>query len=195
MNRTKQIMMGLSLLTALLLVACNDKEEGATTPQAEIVLDEREKSVEEVLNESNKEVTETLQVAFFGALWEKETALQLTEGNWEKPLSKDIRFVLIDQKEELSKEKQKVLQNWLKEDKVVIFYGEKVQPEEVKEKLGMEIQAINVQSDASFDFPYLLYGYGFSNTYEQYVPIFLGSNTFDNFEEKIANFLIKNQNF
>lgn len=186
--------------TVLLLGACEEKEQ--TTPSdelkndAEIVLNEPINPLEEdTTKETTKQNEEKMVVAFVGEKWENQEQVSFVKGDWNNSLPKDSRFVLIPQEENISKEKQAMLQTWLKDDKVILFYGENVQPEEVKEKLGMEIGTIEVKSDASFDFPYLLYGYGFSMTYEQYLPIFLGSNTYTGFEEKIANFLIKNKNF
>lgn len=115
--------------------------------------------------------------------------------SWDSKEEIKDRFILVDNKEEITEEKREKLQKWITEKKVVIFYGEDVKPEKVQEKLGMEIGIINVESTATFDFPYLLYGYGFSTTYQQNIPIFLGSNTNKNMNEKIASFLFKNKDF
>lgn len=191
MKSKKHAWIACLLCVGFLLTACEKEREkeaviGTRDNEAEIVLKEDTKS-------DKQEVP--MDVAVVGADWKKQENVTFLTTDWKKPLPKTTRFVLIDVKEPITQEKQKILQTWLEADKVVLFYGENVQPEEVKEKIGMEVGLIEVKTTASFDFPYLLYGFGFSMTYEQYLPIFLGSNTFENFEEKIATFLLKNKHF
>ena len=195
MKRNHMILTGVLFAGLLVLGAC-EKEKTPMKNDAEIVLNESDvNDVETWMNEEKVTSEETLDVAFIGDQWEKKTALNLLPAAWDKALPESTRFLLIDHKEAISSEKQKQLEAWIKADIVVLFYGENVQPEEVKEKIGMEVGVIQVESDASFDFPYLLYGFGFSQTYEQYLPIFLGSNTTKNLEEKITEFLLTNKNF
>lgn len=194
MKMKKRAWIACFLCVGFLLGACEEKER-----EKETIVGSGENDAEMVLKEGKEgdstQPEGSIDVAIMGVSWENQKNVTFTTTDWEKALPKDHRFVLIDTKETITQEKQKILQTWLEADKVVLFYGENVQPEEVKEKIGMEVGVIEVKTSASFDFPYLLYGYGFSMTYEQYLPIFLSSNTVENFEEKIATFLLKNKNF
>lgn len=115
--------------------------------------------------------------------------------DWKETPSKEHRFVLVSNKESITKDKTEILQKWIGEKKVVVFYGTDVKPEEVKKKLGLEGDVINVETTANVAFPYLLYGFGYSDVHQKNIPIFMGSNTDQNLAEKIGSFLYKNESY
>lgn len=125
--------------------------------------------------------------------FESNEFAQFTNGTWGDKLPKDVRFVLISDKLTISSEDEVLIQKWVSEKKVVMFYGEDVKITDVQEKISMDIGEVNIGSDA--EFLYLIYGYGFAETYQQYMPIFLGSNSADGLQDKITSFLYSKRGF
>lgn len=142
----------------------------------------------------NNSVNSKANVFVIGSdTFESNEFAQFTNGTWGDKLPKDARFVLISDKLTISSEDEVLIQKWVSEKKVVMFYGEDVKITDVQEKIGMDIGEVNIGSDA--DFLYLIYGYGFAETYQQYMPIFLGSNSAEGLQDKITSFLYSKRGF
>lgn len=113
------------------------------------------------------------------------------ESNWKNDVN---RFILISNDIKIDANKQKTIQQWIEDEKVVMFYGENVIPNKAKDKLGVDFEVYEMES-LDNKILYLLYGYGSFNSYESNMPIFLASNSSKNLEEKINQFLYEKRNF
>ncbi|QST02821.1 hypothetical protein IMZ31_19925 (plasmid) [Pontibacillus sp. ALD_SL1] len=108
--------------------------------------------------------------------------------SWEDDIS--TRFILIPFHEPYTKEREKKVQQWISQQKIVLFYGEEVDPYEAGERFDEDITVYTVEGNVSVS--YMLYGYGYSETYKKKIPLFLGGET-SNIYKTIQNFVYENQ--
>lgn len=107
----------------------------------------------------------------------------------EKEIPKNIRFVLISSDEEVSSD---VLNKWIDEKKVVLFYGNNLSPESIEKKFQKDFDLENILIQSSVEIPYILFGYGFSNDANSNVVWFLNGNK--ELQDSIFHFIDNNKN-
>ena len=160
-------------------------------------IDEQNKSSDGLVtyvNGDDKKIEGKIEVMVVGTVGFSENEnVQYQSIKWTTAIPKNVKFILVQQDEEITKEKQTIIKQWIKDKKTVLFYGPDVKPEKVKEKTGLDIEIINVEANVTFS--YLLYGYGYSEQYKKEMPLFLGVNNDRNSEAKINTFLIKKKHF
>jgi len=99
------------------------------------------------------------------------TELSLDDARNEIP--SDIRFLLINDSISVPKA---TLEQWIKKKKVVLFYGEDVSPEEIEKKFGVDFNLENILIQSSIKIPFILFGYGYSQSNERETVWFLNGN-------------------
>lgn len=102
----------------------------------------------------------------------------------EKSISKDVRFILLASNTKVS---SATLAKWVDEQKVVLFYGEDVQPEEVEKKFDLDFNLENILIESNLDIPYVLFGYGYSKKAE--APVVFFHKTNDKLQRSIFDFI------
>lgn len=120
--------------------------------------------------------------------FKSQSAIQFTSYKWKDKIPASTRFVLIPYEPTIKEEYRTWLQQLIKEKKVVLFYGNNVEPSVVSAHVKESIDTPEIHSSMSFSF--LVFGYGYSPSYKQNVSYFTaGSPDEPDVNGKVVAFL------
>ncbi|PGK51296.1 hypothetical protein CN918_26255 [Priestia megaterium] len=121
--------------------------------------------------------------------------LSITTGTFEDKIPPDVRFILVPDFIELTTQEKTQLQQWVKEKKMVLFFGTNVDAKNVLSILNVDKEAVKIQANATLY--QAVYGYGYSLGYKENVPLFLFVNTTDNTQlaSNISRFIYEKRGF
>jgi len=121
--------------------------------------------------------------------------LAIKTGTFEDKVPSDIRFILVPDFIDLTTQEKTQLQQWVKEKKMVLFFGANVDAKNVLSILNVDKEAVKIQANATLY--QAVYGYGYSLGYKANVPLFLFVNTTDNdsLTSNIARFIYEKRGF
>lgn len=112
---------------------------------------------------------------------------------WDDSVSDDVPFVLVSDQIKITKEHKKKMKDWLDDGKVVLFFGDPLDPEDAVLKLDKIVPVVPL--DGNVETVPILYGAFYYEKQKEYIPIFhLTSDPIRNMGVRTQTFLKEVQN-
>lgn len=108
-------------------------------------------------------------------------------------LDKSIVYILVPYSTNLNDKERSYLNQLINEKRIVLLYGDSVDPKVVKDKLKIkDLETAYVKSN--FEISFIMYGYGYSKKYDKNIGFFLGGRKGDTeVESKIKQYLLEHK--
>jgi hypothetical protein len=189
----KWLVIGMVLFSSFIIslglyLSTKEKNSSELEQKTEKKKDDLEGIIDYTDAEDTKEKVDSISSLSLSVIGEnsfQETKATIETISWEDTPSH--RFILVPMTENIDEGKQEKMQKWIKENKVVLFYGDKVNPNVVKDRIGLDFDVFEFKGNV--DVTYMLYGYGYSEKEKKKMPLFLGSNSTESYHQKILTFL------